>query len=96
MSATVTTAYHPQLPPWLQAETRVKDPPIPPERLCHLARQIHPLGERALYELLCELAAGAPLLPRLERYAALSPYRDFLLATGGDRLSPPTVIAGRR
>jgi hypothetical protein len=58
----------------------------PRERLAHLARKIHRLGERPLLELFVELAAGAPLIPRLERYAALSDLAPFIKQWGGDRL----------
>lgn len=59
-------------------------PTIPPERLRHLARRLHELGERPLYELLAELDKGAPLGPRLERYAELS--ADIVNALGADQL----------
>lgn len=58
-------------------------------RLTHLAARIHSLGARPLYELFCELDAGAPLHERLERYARLeADHGDFLRAMGGDRLPP--------
>ena len=60
---------------------------IPRERLRQLARRIHALGPRPLYELLRDLEAGAPLHERLERYAALP--ADFIKALDGDRL--PTL-----
>lgn len=59
---------------------------VPRERLAHLARQIHRLGERALAELFIELDAGGELVPVLERYAQLAPLADFIRALGGDRL----------
>lgn len=40
------------------------------ERLRYLADCISVLGPRALFELLCEIDAGADLVPRLEAYAA--------------------------
>jgi hypothetical protein len=55
-------------------------------RLRHLARQIHALGERPLYELFRELEAGAELMPTLETYARLYPLAEFIAAFGGDRL----------
>jgi hypothetical protein len=61
-----------------------------------LARQIHPLGERPLFELFVELAAGAPLIPRLEAYARLEPYAGFIAANEGDQLPLPKIVAGRR
>jgi hypothetical protein len=53
-------------------------------RLRCLAPRLHPLGEGPLYHLLCDLAAGAPLLPTLESYAALP--ADLIAAYGGDKL----------
>jgi hypothetical protein len=66
----------------------------PHERLAYLARKIHRLGERPLYELLLELSSGAPLLERLECYVALP--ADFIAALGGDRLPPLRSIRGGR
>jgi hypothetical protein len=60
--------------------------PIPDLRLRHLARQIHILGERALFELFVELSAGAELGDALERYAKIAPYAAFIAANGGDHL----------
>jgi hypothetical protein len=68
------------------APSRDLTPALPRERLACLARRIHALGERPLYELFRELEAGAPLHERLERYAALP--ADFIAALGGDRLPP--------
>jgi hypothetical protein len=66
-------------------EVKASGPPtIPPERLRHLAQRLHELGERPLYEFLVELDRGAPLGPRLERYAQLS--ADVVNALGADRL----------
>ena len=66
----------------------------PTERLRHLARRIHALGERPLFELLCELQAGAPLRPRLERYAELS--SDVVKRLGADRLPTARVVRPAR
>jgi hypothetical protein len=80
-----------------QRETRDPAPALPRERLACLARRIHRLGERPLYELFRELASGAPLLPRLERYARLeADYGDFIRALSGDRLTPLRSIPGGR
>jgi hypothetical protein len=69
----------------------------PHERLAYLARKIHRLGERPLYELFVELGAGAPLHERLERYARLeADYGNFIRTMGGDRLPRPRLIARRR
>lgn len=62
------------------------DAPPSRERLQSLARSLHRLGERATYELLAEIAGGADLWERLERYAALEPLADFISANGGDVL----------
>jgi hypothetical protein len=41
-------------------------------RFRHLAKHLHRLGPRPSYELLREIAAGADVFERLERYAALT------------------------
>jgi hypothetical protein len=69
---------------------------VDPARLRRLAAEIHTLGERALYELFRELAAGADLVERLERYAALSPLVSFIRQLDGDQLHGPRVIRGGR
>jgi hypothetical protein len=56
---------------------------VPASRLQRLARQIHALGERPLYECLLELERGADLLPTLERYARLAPFAAFIAENGG-------------
>ena len=43
-------------------ERALKQAPVPPERMRRLARRLHRLGPRPLYEFLVELNAGAPLL----------------------------------
>jgi hypothetical protein len=55
-------------------------------RLQHLAAHLHGLGPRATYELLREIAAGADIFERLERYARLDP--RVLNALGADRMPP--------
>jgi hypothetical protein len=69
---------------------------IPRERLARLARKIHRLGERPLFELFRELATGANLHECLERYAALAPLTGLIQSLSGDRLPRPGVIRGRR
>jgi hypothetical protein len=69
---------------------------IPLSRLQYLARKIHGLGPRPLYELLCELADGAELASALERYARLGPLAGFVAGLGGDQLPPPARIVGGR
>jgi hypothetical protein len=69
---------------------------LPRERLELLARRIHRLGERGLFELFRELESGAPLHERLERYGRLeSEHGAFLRAMNGHRLRRPVVVAGR-
>ena len=69
---------------------------VPRERLARLARKIHRLGERPLFELFRELATGANLHECLERYAALAPLTGLIQSLSGDRLPRPRVIRGRR
>lgn len=67
-------------------------PPRPPEpratvpdvRLRRLARHLHSLGERSVYELLREVIGGRDPVERLERYAELD--ADIVAALGADRL----------
>jgi hypothetical protein len=47
-----------------------------------------------LAELLIELEAGAPLVPRLETYAALP--ADFIRELGGDDLAVVRLAARRK
>jgi hypothetical protein len=77
-----------------EAQRARKPPAIPTERLRHLARRIHALGERPLFELLRELEAGAPLRPRLERYAELS--SDVVKRLGADRLPTARIVRPAR
>ena len=64
-------------------------------RLKQLAPRLHALGEAPIFHLLSELAAGADLLPTLERYARLP--AEFIRVNGGARLSRPLMaIAGGR
>jgi hypothetical protein len=57
---------------------------LPRERLRHLARRIHQLGPRPLFELLRELEAGANFHDSLEGHAALD--ADLIHELGADRL----------
>ena len=66
---------------------------VPAPRLQRLARQIHALGERPLYECLLELERGADLLPTLERYGRLAPFAAFIAENGGRDLPRPRVVA---
>jgi len=64
-------------------------------RLKQLAPRLHALGEAPIFHFLSELAAGADLLPTLERYARLP--AEFIRVSGGARLSRPLMaIAGGR
>jgi hypothetical protein len=68
---------------------------IAPARLRHLARRLHALGERPLYELMRELVAGADPVGRLEVYCRIDP--AILAALGGDVLpAMMTAIDGGR
>jgi len=62
----------------------VMRPPIPRERLRRLARKIHALGPRPLYELLAEIDAGANFRDRVEVYARLDP--NIVRVLGGSDL----------
>jgi hypothetical protein len=64
----------------------MRRPPVSDARLRHLSHRLHGLGERALYELLRELVAGADPFDRLEAYARLD--GDLLSALGGRDLPP--------
>jgi hypothetical protein len=59
---------------------------VPDSRLRRLARHLHSLGERGVYELLREIIAGRDAVERLERYAELN--ADIVHAVGADRLPP--------
>jgi hypothetical protein len=101
---------NPRPPPWLKGDgpeteqsgrtlagfSNDNRAPCPRERLDRLAQQLHDLGPRPLAEFLAEVAAGAPLIERLERYGELWALRDFIKANGGDRLPQPRLIRGRR
>ena len=70
---------------------------LPPSsaRLRFLARRIHRLGSRPLYELLRELVDGADPLPQLEAYAALAPLAGFIAHLDGDQLQPAVRLVRR-
>ncbi|WP_159727579.1 hypothetical protein [Methylosinus sp. Ce-a6] len=52
----------------------------------YLARRLHALGERAVYELLREIVNGADPVDRLEAYVRLDP--AIVAALGGRDLPP--------
>jgi hypothetical protein len=60
-------------------------------RLKHLARHIHQLGERPLYELMCQIVGGDddPIF-LFEQYARLP--RSVIVAYGGDTLSNNIIL----
>jgi hypothetical protein len=62
-------------------------------RLRYLARRLHALGERPLFEFLKELEAGADLRARLERYARLDP--ELIRSLGGDQFAVGVIDGGR-
>jgi hypothetical protein len=64
---------------------------VPDARLRRLARHLHQLGERNVYEILREIIAGRDPVLRLEAYAALDP--DIVEAIGADRLPPFRVLS---
>jgi hypothetical protein len=65
-------------------------------RLQYLARRLHALGERPLFEFLTELERGADLHNALERYACLAPLAEFIASSGGDRLISARAIGEAR
>lgn len=67
----------------------------PASRIFHLSRRVHSAGPRALGEIMREILDGADPVERLERYARLDHYGDFIRANGGDRL-PALRVVGRR
>jgi hypothetical protein len=60
-----------------------------------LVEHLHRLGPSPLFHLLTDLDAGKPLWPTVEAYAALSPYRDFILANTGVRPVLRALAGGR-
>ena len=63
---------------------------IPEVRLRHLARQVHALGPRPLYELFRELVAGADPQDRIQAFADID--ADFVHALGGDQFFPLIAV----
>jgi hypothetical protein len=59
-------------------------------RLRRLASALHRLGERPIYEFLCEIEAGADLRERLEAYARLPV--DFIHSNGGDKFQAAAFV----
>ena len=67
-------------------------------RLRLLAKQMHSLGERPLFEYLAEIIAGADPVARLEAYARVASLADFIAVNGGNKLPgcPRLINGGRR
>jgi hypothetical protein len=62
-------------------------------RFQNLSAHLHRLGPRPTFELLKEVARGADVVERLERYARLDP--DLVEALGADRMVRRcTLVAG--
>ena len=68
--------------------------PIPEARLRHLAKRLHDLGARPVFEYLREILAGRDPIARLEVYACLDP--DVVSALGGDQIERFYPVAGGR
>ncbi len=59
-------------------------------RLRALTPRLRQLGDRPVFELLCELTAlSTAAMPRIEAYAALALHADFIECHGGRDLPPP-------
>jgi hypothetical protein len=72
--------------------TSVTSPSSTRLRLRALAPRIRQLGDRPLYELLCELVSlSTEALARVEAYGQLNLHADFIEAYGGRDL-PPAVF----
>jgi hypothetical protein len=63
-------------------------------RLRHLARVVHLLGERPLFELFLELDRGADLRDAPERFARVASLTGFIAECGADRLPQLRVVGG--
>jgi hypothetical protein len=61
-------------------------------RLKYLARRLHSLGERAVFEYVREIVSGRDPVGRLEVYARLDP--AALAALGGVALPPVARLVG--
>jgi hypothetical protein len=62
-------------------------------RLRHLCRRLYALGERPVFELLRELAAGRDLMDALEEDSELTP--ELVRAVGADEMPPlPFSLVG--
>ena len=63
-------------------------------RLRYVAGQIHKLGPRPLFELLCELSSSPTAMAKFEIYAHLD--GDIIRAFRGDQLPPAVVLVPPR
>jgi hypothetical protein len=72
--------------------TSVTSPSSTRLRLRALSPRIRQLGDRPLYELLCELVSLSSMaMDRVEAYAALTLHADLIAAYGGRDL-PPAIF----
>jgi hypothetical protein len=69
---------------------------IPLPRLQHLARKVHGLGPRPLFEMFRELDSGGDFECVLERYARIAALGEFISDLGGDQLPAPARLVGGR
>ena len=67
---------------------------IDQQRLRFLARKIHALANGHCTSFWPSLTPARPCSPVSSRDVALPP--DFIRELGGDRLSPPRLVGGRR
>jgi hypothetical protein len=65
-----------------------------PARIRQRAGRLHDLGPRPVAELLLEVAAGADLWKRLERFCLLDP--NVVRALGADRMPPRVMLVSNR
>jgi hypothetical protein len=69
--------------------TSVTTPSTLALRLRALAPRVRSLGDRPVYELLCELVSlSSAAMSRVEAYAALDLHTDFIELNGGRDLPP--------
>jgi hypothetical protein len=67
---------------------KLQEASIRRERLAYLARRLHRLGERPLYEFIREIIAGANPIERLEAFARID--SAIVKYLGADRM-PPSI-----
>jgi hypothetical protein len=70
-------------------QTSITTPTSTALRLRALTPRIRDLGDRPLFELLCELNGfSSSAMPRIEAYAALTLHADLIELHGGRDLAP--------